>query len=319
MLIMLEFVTRTGFGINPTTIIFILNTALLLVMGVVILHKIIRPYYEVNKIYTKFANGEIYEELFESEYMITPEWNLVMKRMRHLLNKQDALKMSEKQAEYLALQNQINPHFLYNTLEAIRGDAICAKLYSIAEITEALSVFFRYSISGVDKLVDLEEELDNVENYFKIQYYRFEDKLDLKIDCLEELKQFQVPKLTIQPFVENAIFHGIEKKRYEGRVTVTITSTMSQLLVVVSDNGVGMEEENVKKTNDYLDKVAVSYVGDGKKSGGIGMKNVNSRIKLLFGENYGVTIYSTRNIGTDIHIRLPKLKRGEYEEREITN
>lgn len=283
---------------------------------------LVRPYLEAKKIYQRFADGQAYEEMFTLEYEWMPGWNAVMKKFRHLLNKQDAIRMSKKQAEYLALQNQINPHFLYNTLEAIRGDAVCAGMESIAETTEALSIFFRYAITGVDKFVTLEEEIDNVENYFTIQQYRFEDKLKLAIDYPEDedIFQLKLPKLTIQPFVENAIFHGLEKKAQGGTVRVEIETTPKKLLIGIIDDGVGMEEEQVEQINSYFDQVAVSYVGeDKKKRGGIAMKNVNSRIKLLFGEEYGVHLYSTKGIGTDVRLTLPRIKEGNYEERVAEN
>lgn len=283
---------------------------------------ILRPYLEMKKIYGRFAQGQAYDEMFGLSCGWMPGWDEVMKRFRHLLNKQDAIRMSKKQAEYLALQNQINPHFLYNTLEAIRGDAMCAGMDSIAETTEALSIFFRYAITGVDNFVTLEEEIDNVENYFTIQHYRFEDKLKLEINYPEgeDVLQLKLPKLTIQPFVENAIFHGLEKKVQGGTVRIKIETTRRKLLIRIMDDGVGMEEEMVEQINSYFDQVAVSYVGEDKKRrGGIAMKNVNSRIKLLFGEEYGVHLYSTKNIGTDVSLTLPKIRKGSYEERIAEN
>lgn len=286
------------------------------------IHFLLRPYLELKKVYGRFAQGQAYDEMFGLEVGWMPGWEAVMKRFRHLLNKQDAIRMSKKQAEYLALQNQINPHFLYNTLEAIRGDAMCAGMDNIAETTEALSIFFRYAITGVDNFVTLEEEIDNVENYFKIQHYRFEDKLKLKIIYPqdEDVLQLKLPKLTIQPFVENAIFHGLEKKVQGGTVRIKIETTRRKLLIRIMDDGVGMDEEMVEQINSYFDQVAVSYVGEDKKRrGGIAMKNVNSRIKLLFGEEYGVHLYSTKHIGTDVNLTLPKIRKGGYEERIAEN
>jgi len=289
---------------------------LYLVLILVLKRYVYKPADDVRRLYQRFVDDQAYEELFDSEYMLLPQWNEVMCKFKRLLNKQDAIKMSKKQAEYLALQNQINPHFLYNTLEAIRGDAICAGIDNIAETTEALSIFFRYSITGVDKLVTLEEEIDNVENYFKIQYYRFGAKLKLGIIYpeAEDITQYEIPKLTIQPFVENAIYHGIEKKVQGGAVKVKLETTARKILITISDDGVGMSEEMVEDINDYLEKVVVNHVEEGRKQmGGIAMKNVNSRIKLLFGEEYGIHVYSTAGIGTDIRIILPKVKRGQYE------
>lgn len=291
-------------------------------LGAGIVKYLYRPFEDTAKLYQRFADGQAYEELFESGHILMPQWDKVLNKFRHLLSKQDAIRMSKKQAEYLALQNQINPHFLYNTLEAIRGDAICAGMDSIAETTEALSIFFRYSITGVDSLVTLEEEIDNVENYFKIQYYRFGEKLKIRMNFPEDEDVFrlEIPKLTIQPFVENAIYHGLERKIQGGTIEVKVESTSNKLLITISDDGVGMPEETVSKINGYLEKVAVGNVGENvRKRGGIAMKNVNSRIKLLFGEEYGVQVYSTEHIGTDIKIILPKLRKGEYEKRADEN
>ena len=321
MLMLLICLCRNSFPVGMLTGLFILDLILYGAGGYMTLIFIIDPYFHMKKLYGQFVDGQAFEELFEYEIGWTPRWDEVMKQLQHLLNKQDAIRMSKKQAEYLALQNQINPHFLYNALEAIRGDAICAGLDSVVDATEALSSFFRYSITGVDKLVTLEEEIENVEDYFVIQYYRFGDKMKLKIDYPEdEVIHLKIPKLTLQPFVENAIYHGLEQTKNKGVVSIKIETTPKKLLIQIGDNGRGMPEEQVEEINDYLSRVSISYVGENKKKkGGIAIKNVNSRIKLLFGEEYGVHIYSTINVGTDIMITLPRIQRGDYEEGTASN
>lgn len=322
ILVLIFLVQRGVLPKKPVLYIVFVESICLVVFVLLWRHFVYRPYKELEKLCQQFIDDQIYEELFENEGILFPHWEDVMKKLRHLFNKQDALRMSKKQAEYLALQNQINPHFLYNTLEAIRGDAICAGIESIAETTEALSIFFRYSITGVDKLVTLEEEIDNVENYFTIQYYRFGEKLKFKMTYPEDedIFQLEVPKLTIQPFVENAIFHGIEKKVDRGQIEVKIETTKQKVMITISDDGVGMEDEVVEELNNDFSRVVANYVGESsKKRGGIAMKNVNTRIKLLFGEKYGIQVYSTKNIGTDIKVILPRIRRGEYEEGKTEN
>ena len=157
MLMLLICLCRNSFPVGMLTGLFILDLILYGAGGYMTLIFIIDPYFHMKKLYGQFVDGQAFEELFEYEIGWTPRWDEVMKQLQHLLNKQDAIRMSKKQAEYLALQNQINPHFLYNALEAIRGDAICAGLDSVVDATEALSSFFRYSITGVDKLVTQEE------------------------------------------------------------------------------------------------------------------------------------------------------------------
>lgn len=146
-------------------------------------------------------------------------WNssdlLFYQTIRESTDRSRQMKILKKQAQYLALQNQINPHFLYNTLECIRSEAIINKINTVAKMTEALATFFRYTISDLDKLVPVSAELDNINNYYIIQHYRFGNRLSLKIDMdgdNNKILELYVPKLTLQPVVENAVFHGIEKK-----------------------------------------------------------------------------------------------------------
>jgi len=276
---------------------------------------ILIPEARIKETYLLFSKGSIYEELFSSENMIFREQEMVMECFHHLLDKQDAINLSKKQAEYLALQNQINPHFLYNTLEAIRGDAIYAGLNNIADTTEALASFFRYTITDMGNLVSLEDEIENCQNYFTIQQYRFGDKLDMQINYpVNEptLPYLLVPKLTLQPIVENAIFHGLEQMIGTGTIQLIFETTSTRLFINVTDNGIGIEPDILKQLNDDLDKSGISYVRkEPDKSGGIALRNVARRIKLLFGDEYGLHLYSIPNLGTTVHVTLPKLAKDD--------
>lgn len=289
---------------------FLLMSALLLLS-----YLFIYPaYLKARKQYSDFLSDKIYEELFTSSSVpLTPELSRVFQRFHTLLNKQDSMDYSQKQAEYLALQNQINPHFLYNTLEAIRGDALYAGLGNIAETTEALAAFFRYTITDVGALTTLESEIDNIENYFIIQQYRFGDKIKMEIkypEDGEDIWNLQLPKLTLQPIIENAIFHGLEKKRGYGTITISIETTEKFLFVNITDTGIGIEPEILNNINNSLEKAAISYVRTPENShGNIALKNVSRRIKLIFGDEYGLQIYSTIEIGTNVHLVLPKIKK----------
>lgn len=289
---------------------FLLMAALLLLS-----YLFIYPaYLKARKQYSDFLSDKIYEELFTSSSVpLTPELSRVFQRFHTLLNKQDSMDYSQKQAEYLALQNQINPHFLYNTLEAIRGDALYAGLGNIAETTEALAAFFRYTITDVGALTTLESEIDNIENYFIIQQYRFGDKIKMEIKYPEDgenIWNLQLPKLTLQPIIENAIFHGLEKKRGYGTITISIETTEKFLFVNITDTGIGIEPEILNNINNSLEKAAISYVRTHENShGNIALKNVSRRIKLIFGDEYGLQIYSTIEIGTNVHLVLPKIKK----------
>lgn len=173
---------------------------------------------------------------------------------------------------------------------------------------------FRYTISQVNNLVTLEEELANVENYYYIQQFRFGSKLDLRIryDCEdeEEALMCQLPKLTLQPIVENSIYHGLERKIGTGHLDIKVTVTDSHLIIMISDDGVGIEKGQVKVMNEQLRALRLEEENNGEtgKKGGIAVKNVNNRIKLLFGEEYGIYIYSQPDVGTDVEITLPVVR-----------
>lgn len=268
------------------------------------------PYKETSKVLQLFAKGYTIQDIFELNFPFSPEMEKSVKKLKDMIHTNELISATKKQAQYLALQNQINPHFLYNSLEGIRGEALMAGLNTVAEITEALSTYFRYTISNVEHLVTLEDELRNTENYYIIQQYRFGERLNLKIEYDTEDKndilKCRLPKLVLQPIVENSIFHGIERKMGKGNIIIKLESTSKRLIITVSDDGLGMEENRLKELNEKLNTQSFNYIKpDSEEKGGIAIINVNNRIKLLFGEEYGINIYSTLNVGTDVEITLP--------------
>jgi len=225
------------------------------------------------------------------------------------LNRKYTEKIARKQAELDALQSQINPHFLYNTLESIRGEAIELGANEIADMTEALAIFFRYSISQKGNLVTLREELNNVECYFSIQRFRFSERFDLSIEyplSSDDIMYTLMPKLTLQPIIENCIFHGLEPKIDKGKISMKVLKSGSRLIIKISDNGVGMTVELLENLNKKLTgKVTVDEEEKKIRGSGIALINVNQRIKILFGQEYGIRVMSHEKIGTDIELTLP--------------
>lgn len=235
------------------------------------------------------------------------ETDRIIKAYTAYLDQKHSAALLQDQAQISALQNQINPHFLYNTLDSIRGQAILEGSERIAKIVEALSAFFRYNISQKSNMVTLEDELNNIWNYFAIQEYRFKDKFKLQIDVDEsdeDIYKYFIPKLTIQPIVENAIYHGLETKASGGEVTIHIVRTIKKILIRVSDNGKGMKFEILKKLNQKIQSGCIASEGSSTGTG-IALVNVDRRIKLIYGQDYGITVYSTENVGTDVEIALP--------------
>lgn len=271
------------------------------------------PWMENRRVKELFAQGFVFHDIFEMEYPESSADTAVYRRFGEMINTSELINVSKKQAEYLALQNQINPHFLYNTLEGIRSEALIAGVDSIAEMTEALATFFRYTISHVDHLVTLEDELANIENYYYIQQFRFGDKLQLSIEYEHdedmdesEILKYRMPKLTLQPVVENSIFHGIERKVGKGHLRIRIYAVRDRLIIRVSDDGLGIQEDKLKELNEKLKSLSLDDVNPkSEKKGGIAILNVNNRIKLLFGEEYGIYVYSHQDVGTDVEISLP--------------
>lgn len=274
--------------------------------------KAIIPLRQYKLITEKFLQGHIYMDFIEQASKIYPGMDKFLNHIDKLINSKQLDMETNKRSEFIALQNQINPHFLYNTLEAIRGDALSEGVEYIADITEALSTFFRYSVTDTGSLVTISDELENVDNYFKIQQYRFGEKLELvyEIPEDEDILELMCPKLTLQPIVENAIFHGLEKRADKGSIKIRLKLTNHKLTIIVNDNGVGMDDETLDTLNYRLKQntIANTQGQDKSKKGGIALINVSRRIKLLFGENFGIQVFSIPEIGTDVYVTIPIVK-----------
>ena len=275
---------------------------------------IIAPLREIEALYLRFNRGYDSKAIFSKPVFFTSAEKQSLAKIGHLLDNQEVNRLSNRQAQYLALQNQINPHFLYNTLEAIRGDALSVGMRDIATITEALATFFRYTISNMDNLVSLEEELGNAENYFAIQNYRFGERISMQVTLeagSEAAVDFMIPKLTLQPIIENAIIHGLEGQVGPGQVSVDIATDGSRLLIDVKDDGIGMSEDVLEELSRRLVSPDAASNRDEKHRGGIALANVNNRIKLLFGEQYGLRVSSIEGMGTTVEIQLPVKRRAD--------
>ncbi len=228
--------------------------------------------------------------------------------------RRDSVELFDKQTALMALQSQINPHFLYNTLDSIRGRALIEGNREIAQMLEALAAFFRYSISGRDKPVTLRDELANIKNYMMIQQYRFNDRFSLEIVIDEEDEiayDYRIPRLIIQPVVENAVFHGLEEMPGGGKIVIEIVLTDENLILIISDNGKGIAPATLKRLNERihhperLAEESEETRAGGHRDTGIALPNIHRRIQLLYGEAYGVQVYSTPGQGTDVEITVP--------------
>lgn len=229
--------------------------------------------------------------------------------------KEQEFKLLKNKAAFMELRSQINPHFLYNTLEAIRSEALDQNAPDVAKMTKTLSEYYRYNIGTYREVVSLREELRNIINYVKIQQYRFDDKFSLEIFIKEEDSDcfnYQILKLTLQPIVENSIYHAFELSSKKGLLKISAAITKKNMIITISDNGCGIDDLTLEKiTNSLSDdsgsqlQNAASETGSIHSGTGIALANVNNRIKLYFGDEYGLVIRSVKNIGTDVEITLP--------------
>ena len=226
--------------------------------------------------------------------------------------RENSAEMLDKQAELAALQSQINPHFLYNTLESIRGYALIDDNNDIAKMVEALAAFFRYSINRKADLVTLRDEIANIQNYMMILKFRFNNRFSLELlidDEDSKALDYFIPKLILQPIIENAIFHGLEDCVEGGKVTIEVIETERNLLITVSDNGKGMDSKTLSELNQRIRSTG-QYSDDFRydnqqRNTGIALSNIHKRIQLLFGADYGLNVYSTLDQGTDVEITIP--------------
>ncbi len=225
--------------------------------------------------------------------------------MKNLIEKE----IQNTNSELKALQAQINPHFLYNTLEVIRGMARANNVYSIADISQSLALLFRYNINNSSNMVTVSEEIEHVKHYIKIHTYRYGDKFDVIYQIDESLLTCKVPHFIIQPVVENALFHGIELLTEKGIIILNVykCSNEKDFCIEIIDNGNGIDSSYLQILASELDKGAeLNAPASGKEYRiGIGLVNVNKRIKLNFGNEYGLKIESQYNFGTTVKIVLP--------------
>lgn len=209
-----------------------------------------------------------------------------------------------RKTELRALQAQINPHFLYNTLDSISWMCEQGKNEEAVAMVGALARLFRISISRGHELIPIRSELQHAESYLQIQSHRYKNQFTYSFDAEEGCLDYLCNKITLQPIIENAIYHGINGLVDDGEIVVTVRSEGEDIVMTVSDNGSGMDET----------QIAAIMSKERSDRSGIGIKNVDDRLKIYFGAAYGITIDSAPDEGTRVNIRMPKLR--EEEERE---
>lgn len=290
-----------------TMVLLIVSSIVIILLGVFIFPK--RIYSRINKLLNKMRRVEkgdmnisnVSVEGSDEFAIIDHYFNNMVYKLNDLIQDNYVKQIEKREAELDALQFQINPHFLYNTLASINSMASVRGYNEISEMTEKLGDMFRYSInSSSSEFVTLQEEIKHIQNYIDIENIRFGNKIQLFIDIKEPYLKVQVIKFILQPIVENCIKHGFSNPRTEGFIEISVNHKEDQLYIVVADDGKGMDSQVVDVYNTYFQN-AMNSKKDYKTS--IGLKNVNMRIKLAFGNEYGLKISS--ECGTEVTFCLP--------------
>ena len=241
----------------------------------------------------KLAEVRIRKNSFYEVELLAGNYNRMIHRIRILMDEISDKEKTLRHAELNALVSQINPHFLYNTLDTIVWMAEFNDSTRVIALTKSLAAFFRLSLSGGRELITVGDELEHVRQYLYIQKERYGDKLNYTIHAPEEVLDYTVPKIILQPIAENSIYHGIKPLDRPGQITITVQEEGEKLIFTVSDNGAGCRPDAAAADNP-------------SRPGKVGLKNVDERLKLYYGPGYGVTIHSAPGAGYRVELTVGK-------------
>ena len=268
--------------------------------------RITKPITELCEMTEKFAGGDFtvsyHTDSNDEMETLAESFNSMVKEIEVLVEDIHREQENAKDAELRLLQEQINPHFLYNTLDAIVWMTESGENKKAIQIIQELSSFFRITLSKGQREITIKNEKEHVRSYLEIQRYRYQDILDYEIEFDEDILEYHIQKLTLQPIVENALYHGIKNKRGRGMIRVTGKAAGDDIVFTVEDNGRGMNEEELAR----LERLISGEESTDDQSG-FGMANVEKRLEMLYGNKYGMTVKSDFGEGTVVTVRIPKV------------
>ncbi len=270
---------------------------------------ITRPIRKLSEVTDQVAKGDL-SVRFDARSgvevnRLSDSLNTMIDKINELLEQVTTEQIRLRKAEFELLQTQINPHFLYNTLDTIIWLAEAGKQREVVGMVGSLSEFFRASLNQGKDIISIREELQHVKSYLEIQQVRYQDILKYEIQVPGELDKYLIPKITIQPIVENALYHGIKNKRGLGRIRVSGKKEEGGFAIQVEDNGIGINEERLRQVRDKIQYRTPA------ENDIYGLYNVNERIRLNFGEKFGISIESVYGEGTVVSIHLPYGEEGK--------
>ncbi len=291
--------------------IFIVAMAVLLVALAFLINRIVkgvlRKFYEIIASIREIQNGNldvVIEDCGKDEMgELGVQINKMMERIRQLMEDNLRRELLAKDSEIRALQNQINAHFIYNVLESIKMMAEIEEKYEISDAITALGRLLRYSMKWVSGNVTVREEIEYIRNYLALINLRFDYEIFLSLNVSEEVMMQEIPKMSLQPIVENAIYHGIEQLAEDTTIYIKGSISGTDCAIEITDAGKGMTEEEVRK---LYGRITGEISAGGGSGNGIGLKNVQDRIHMNFGEEYGIEIASRLGCYTKVIVRIPK-------------
>ena len=295
-------------------LIYVMTAVILVIIALIfsnhISRAISRPIQKLRDSMVKVQEGDFSATVMEVPEQneigsLTQSFNVMIRRIEELMEQNRMEQEQKRKSEMKALQSQINPHFLYNTLDSIIWMAEGKKNEEVVLMTSSLAKFLRQSISNEDQQVSIGQEMEYARSYLTIQKMRYKNKLEYEIYLEASIKSCQIVKLVLQPIIENAIYHGIKYKEGMGLLTVRGYEKDGCVVLEVADNGVGMDEETLKH---IFERHKVNY-----RSNGVGVYNVQQRLKLYYGNDYGITYKSRKGVGTKAMITIPKVQEGGHE------
>ncbi|WP_168714410.1 cache domain-containing sensor histidine kinase [Niallia nealsonii] len=252
-------------------------------------------------------NVKIKTERLDEIGLLEKRFTTMVYKIKELIDKEYKSEIATKEAQFKALQAQINPHFLYNTLQLVGGMAVAHNTASVYTVISALSDMFRYITGKQGDFVLIEDEIEHIKNYLHIQNERFEGNIETNIFIEEGAESYIIPLLTIQPIIENAFNHGFEQKVGKWKLTIEVENVFDDIEITIKDNGIGILEEKLVELREQINNTSNQLFGKGS----IGIKNIAARIHLYFGNDYGLNITSERGKGTIVVIRIPAKKKME--------
>lgn len=286
-----------------TSIVLIIITLTLTVLAAYyVARQITNPLTKLNKAINRLHNGNYDSKVTiqgqKEIKIVISGFNEMIDRIRELMEEVVREQVGKRKTELRALQNQINPHFLYNTLDCIIWLAEEKRNEDLVTTVGALSTYFRVSLSKGRQFIPVEEELKHIESYMLIQKMRYNDRFTYHISCPDEFDQIRIMKLILQPLVENAIYHGIDKDDPDSHIKIDVSASEENFLLRVTNSGYGISDDKIEDLYHVME--------EGNKKGSVGMKNVYRRIKLFYGDRASIHIESELDESTTISILIPK-------------